>query len=126
MPAVIEKLGEDYGADGHIDADAESIGSAVPFQQSLLSELFRQRAVFWRQSCMVDGGVVAEQLFHLFPVGIAEIHTDEDFSDGFLPLLGAEESVYEILGGLGAGELGKENEVNGCAIRFDQLPDLFL
>ena len=75
---------------------------------------------------MVDAEAVAEEFFDFLAIRRAEIGIDEDFRDRFLFFFRAEISAHQILCGLCAGELGKVNEIDRCAVNGNELFDFFL
>ena len=58
--AVFAQLGEEHGADRHVDADAEGIGAANDFEHAFLCELLDQHAVFWQEPCVVQADAGAQ------------------------------------------------------------------
>src|SRR6478609_7330867 len=61
-PAVVlAQRGEQHGADGHVDADAEGVGAADDLQQAGLGELFHQPPVFGQHPGVVDPDAVPDQ-----------------------------------------------------------------
>ena len=48
-----------YGADGNVNADAESVSTTDHFQQAGLSQFFDQTAVFWQHSRVMQADTAA-------------------------------------------------------------------
>ena len=51
--AIFTELGEEHGADRHVDADAEGIGAANHFEHAFLSELLDQHSILGQQTRVV-------------------------------------------------------------------------
>ena len=74
---VFAQAREQNGADGHVDADAESVGAADHFQKAVLREFFHQHTVAWQQTSVMDADAMTEILPHLLPVGARELRASE-------------------------------------------------
>jgi hypothetical protein len=69
------EAGEEDGADGDIDADAEGIGAADDFEQALLGELLDEHAVFGEEPGVMDADAVFEPARMFGAVGAVERKT---------------------------------------------------
>ncbi|MGC4071077.1 MAG: hypothetical protein QM760_00875 [Nibricoccus sp.] len=81
LAVVFEKLGEDDGADGDVDADTEGVGAADELEKPFLRELLDEDAVAREQAGVVDADAVAEPALHFLSVGAVEADAFEGLGD---------------------------------------------
>ena len=71
------EAGEEDGADGDIDADAEGIGAADDFEETALGELFDEDAVFGEQAGVMNADAVFKPGADAGTVGAGEVEAFE-------------------------------------------------
>ncbi len=69
------QLGEEHGADGDVDADAQRVRAADDFEQPLLRQLLDQDAVFGQQPGVMQPDAVPQPFLDVRPVGAGELET---------------------------------------------------
>ena len=117
---IFPELGEDDGADGDVDADAEGVGAADEFEEAFLRELLDEDAVFREEAGVVDADAVTEPAADFLAVGTVEADAFEGgLQRGFF-LLRADVERHQRLGGLAGGALGEVDEVDGGAFGLEQ------
>lgn len=109
----LAEAGEEDGADGDVDPDAEGIGSADDFEQAFLGELLGEHAVFGEESGVVDADSVFQPFSNFRSVGAGEFEPFDGGADGGLFLPGADVQAGEILCVLGGFALGEVDDVDG-------------
>ena len=118
---VLGQGGEDHGADGHVDADAEGVGPADDLQQSGLGQLLHQTSVLGQHPRVVHADAVAYELGERPAEPRREAEPADELGD--LVLLGAGEQVdaHQRLRPLDRRCLGEVNDVHGGLVRGQQL-----
>lgn len=108
------EAGEKHGSNGDIDADAEGVGSADNLEETFLSQLFDQDAVFGEETGMMQTDAVAEPFFDFGPVWAGEFKSFQGGGDGVFFVACADIDAGEILGALGGFQLSKVDDVDGA------------
>ena len=113
LAVELAQLGEEHGADGHVDADAERVGAADDLEQALLRELLDDEPVLGEQTGVVDADAVPQEALELLAVGAVEARAVQGLGDALLVLLRAVVHAHEVLRFLRAGPLREVHEVDG-------------
>jgi len=116
LPVVLAELGEEHGANGNVDADAEGVRPADDLEEALLRQLLHQKPILGEQARVVHADTVANELGELFPVGAVEAHAHQGGVDGLLLLLRGVVGAHQVLRLVGGGALAEVDEVDGRSI----------
>ena len=106
------QAGEEHGANGHIDADAQCIGAANDFEQSFLRQLLDQHAIFRQQAGMVQTDAVLEPFANVRTVGAAEFESFERIAYRSFFLPSANVDAGKILRALPGFQLGEMHHID--------------
>ena len=110
--AELRELGEEHGADGDVDADAQRVRAGDDAQQPLLRELLDEQPVLRQQPGVVDADAEGDEALALLAVGGVEAEVAHRLAD-LLPLLAVGDlRAGERLGELGALALGEVDDVD--------------
>jgi hypothetical protein len=126
-PCAVElgESGEQHGADGHVDADAQRVGSADHPQHAALGELFDQPPIFGQHPRVVHADALAQQPGQRLAERRREPEAADELGDRVPLLAGRDLRAGERLGSFEGGELGEVHHVDGrlsCAQEvFDRL-----
>ena len=112
LPVKLAEPGEEHGADGHVDADAQGVGAADHFEQAFLSQLLDQYAVLGQQPGVVQADAVFEPFPDFRSVRTGELEPFERRADGVLLFARAHVDAGEILRALRRFELGEMHDIN--------------
>ena len=103
--------GEHHGVDGHVDADAERIGTADDGQQALLRQALDQQAIARQHASMVHADAASKQAFENLTKGRREARAFGSFLNGLALLLASDAKVGKRLCRGKRGVLTKVNDV---------------
>jgi hypothetical protein len=112
LAVELAEAGEQDGADGDIDADAEGIGAADDLEETALGELFDEHAVFGEQAGVVNADAVFEPGADGGTVRAGEVEAFEGLGEGLFFVPGADIDAGEGLGAFGGVGLGEMDDVN--------------
>src|SRR5262249_23583812 len=108
--AVFREASEKDGADRDVDANAEGVGAADDFKEAALGETLDKDAVFGEQTGVVEANAVAEKFLQVRAVRAVELKTFERGPEGGFFFASGEVLAHEVLGGVGALELGEVDD----------------
>src|SRR6185369_415745 len=112
------EAGEENGADGDVDADAQRIGAADDPEQALLRELLHEQAVFGEQTRVVDADAEGEEAAELLAVRRVEAEAGDRVADLVALLAGGDLHAGERLRELGTLALREVDDVDRCLARL--------
>jgi len=122
LPAVeLAEPREQDRADGHVDADAEGVGSADDLQQALLRELLDEHSVLRQQAGVMQADAVPQPLADLRAVRARETEIGDGVSDGRLLVPRADLEASEVLGAAGRVGLREVDDVRRRLAFFGEL-----
>ena len=71
------EAGEQDGADGDVDADAQGVGAADDLEQAALGELFDEHAVLGEQTGVMHANALLEPRADVWPIGTGELESGQ-------------------------------------------------
>ena len=108
--------------DGHVDADAERVGTADDGQQALLRQALDQQTIARQHASMVHADAAAEQALEDLAEGRREARPLCRFFDGFALLLAGDAKIGERLCRRKGGILAKVHDIErGLAAAHGEL-----
>ena len=114
--------GEHHGVDGHVDADAERIGTADDGQQALLRQALDQQAIARQHASMVHADAASKQAFENLTKGRREARALGRLFDGLALLLAGDAKIGERLCRCKGGILAKVHDIErGLAAAHGEL-----
>ena len=123
LAAELGELGEEDGADGDVDPDAQRVRAGDDPQQPLLGELLDQQPVLRQQPRVVDADAEGDEALALLAVGGVEAEAAHGVADLLALLAGGDLHAGERLGELGALALGEVDDVDRRLAGLDELLD---
>jgi len=121
-PAAVElrQSGQQHGADGHVDADAEGVGAGDDQQQALERELFDEPSVLRQHARVVDADSVEEQFAQALSEPLAEGEALDGCGDSGLLLLRGQIDRQEIRGQIDRAVLRVGDDVDRGLVVADE------
>ena len=120
---VLGERGQQDGADGNVDADAEGVGAADHAEQPALGKLFHQPAVLGQHPGVVNADAGTDQPRQ----GAAEVRGETEVTDQFGDLVTLRPADHldarHRLGPLQRGELREVHDVDGSLVGGEQVLD---
>ena len=107
MTVELRQLRQDHRVDGHVDADAERVGSADDGQKTLLSKLLDEQTVARQHARVVHADPAARKALERFAERRGEARTLEGLLDRFALLLRGNAVARERAGARTARRLGR-------------------
>ena len=120
-PVVLRQAREENGADRHVDADPEGVGTADHLEQTGLGELLHKAAVLRQHAGVVDADAVADQAGQGLAEAGGEAEVAEQFGDPVLLLAGTHIGRHEGLCPLDRIGLGGVHDVDRRLVGLQQL-----
>jgi hypothetical protein len=123
LAVVLGQRGEDDGADRHVDADAEGVGTADDLEQARLGQGLDQPAVLGQHAGVVDADAVPHEAGEGLAEAGGEPEVSDQLRDRVLLLAGAHVGGHERLRLLQRGGLGEVHDVHGRLVGGQQLAE---
>ena len=123
LAVELAELGEDDGADGDVDADAERVGAGDDLEESGLGEALDEEAILGEQAGVVDADAGGDEAAERGAEGAVEAEAGELFADAVAGILVGDVGAGEVLAELGGFALGEADDVDGGAPAAEEVCD---
>ena len=123
---VLGKRREDYGANWHVDADAEGVGAADRLEQAGLGQLFHQPPVLWQHPGVMHADAVPDESRQGGTKGGREPEPADRVGDRRFFLPGTHVDAHQCLRPLQRRSLGEMDDVDRRPLGVEQFADGFV